>query len=107
MSLQTRRPTKLSFRVRRNFATRDWTSIGQRGLRVTSRKTGTHMSVTVPGSNPSDTQEEDSRSIGFEAPTSNTPPNASAASEKDWSEWLWLSLIALSVASAATVQLMQ
>jgi len=45
--------------------------------------------------------------VGFDAPASIPPLNASAPSEKDWSELLWLGLIILAIAAAATVQVMQ
>jgi hypothetical protein len=108
MSLQTRRPTQLSFRVRRNFKMRDWTSIGQRRARVPSRKAGDTQTIpTLAGSNSSTTHGEQSRVVGFGASGSDHPPAAAAPSDKGWSEWLWLGLIMLAIAAAATVQLMQ
>jgi hypothetical protein len=107
MSIQVRRPLKLSFRVRRNFATRDWTTIGLRGVRVSLRKAVTRTTTTLAGSNASYTQAEESRIVGFHAPASNPPRTASAPSDKDWSELLWLGLVVFSIAAAATVQVMQ
>ena len=45
--------------------------------------------------------------VGFDAPTANTSPTCAAASEKDWSAWLWIGLITLAIAGVATVQVMQ
>jgi hypothetical protein len=107
MSFPIRRAVKHSFRVRRNFATRDWTSIGLRGMRVSLRKAGTRTIATPAGSNASYTQAEESRIVGFHAPASNPPVNSGAPLEKDWSELLWLGLIVLAIAAAATVQVVQ
>jgi hypothetical protein len=63
----------------------------------------TGTAATPPGSGPSHSHE--SRIVGFDA--SNPPPTADAPSDKDWSELLWLGLIMLAVAAAATVQVMQ
>jgi hypothetical protein len=101
MSFPVRRPVKLSFRVRRNFATRDWTTIGLRGMRVTLGKARTRAKGL------SYTQREESRIVGFQAPAAHPPVNSGAPSEKDWSELLWLGLIVLAIAAAATVQVMQ
>jgi hypothetical protein len=107
MRIPVRRPVKLSSRIRRNFARRDGTSIGLRGVRVPLRKPGTPRTATFAGSNPSDTRMDESRIVGFDAPESNPPLTCRTPSEKDWSEWLWLGLILLAIAAAATVQLMQ
>jgi hypothetical protein len=107
MSFPVRRPVKLSFRVRRNFATRDWTSIGLRGVRVSLRKAGTRTTATLAGGNRSYTQAEESRIVGFHASASNPPVNSGPPSEKDWSELLWLGLIVLAIAAVATVQVVQ
>jgi hypothetical protein len=101
MSLPTR-PIELSFRVRRNFVRRDWTSIGLRGAHAPFRKAGARTTATLPGSSLSDTHREESRIVGFDAPASNPPLTAGARSEKDWSKWLWLGLIMLAIAAAAT-----
>lgn len=101
MSFPVRRPVKLSFRVRRNFATRDWTTIGLRGMRVTLGKARTRTKGL------SYTQGEESRILGFRPPASNAPVNSGAPSEKDWSELLWLGLVVLAIAAAATMQLIQ
>jgi hypothetical protein len=107
MSSPVRRPLKLSFRVRRNFATRDWTTIGLRGVHVSPRKAGMRTTATLADSNASHTQGGESRIVGFHAPVSNPPPAAAAPSDKDWSELLWLGLVVFAIAAAATVQVMQ
>ncbi len=96
------RPTKLSFRVRRNFKNRDWTSIGLRGSGAT-RKASTRKTPTHPASAP----KNEPRMVGFVAPESNPRLTAAAPSEKDWSAWLWIGLIMLAIAGVATVQVMQ
>jgi hypothetical protein len=106
MSLPTR-PIKLSFRVRRNFVSRDWTSIGLRGAHVPFRKAGSRTTATSPGAGLTYSHAEESRIVGFDAPASNPPLTSSAPSEKDWSKWLWLGLIMLAIAAAATVQAMK
>jgi hypothetical protein len=106
MSLQPRRPLNLSFRVRRNFKTRDWTSIGLRGTRASSRKAAKRPIAPLAASNPSSKHGGESRSVGFDAPDSSPPLTTGAPTEKDWSEWLWLGLVMLALAAAATVQLM-
>lgn len=102
MSFPVRRPAKISRRVTRNFSSRDWTSIGLRGKRVTrggTRKVGATLL--------SYTHTDESRIVGFHAPDSNLAVNTGAPSEKDWSDWLWLGLLMLAIAATATVQLMQ
>ena len=93
-------PAKLSFRVRRNFKNRDWTSIGLRGSRATVRKASARKTTTHPGSAPKD----EPRVVGFDAPASNPGLTAAAPSDKDWSEWLWIGLIMLAIAGVATVR---
>jgi hypothetical protein len=105
MSFPLGRPVKLSFRVRRNFATRDWTSIGLRRVRAHPSKVAT--TAAIAGSNPSYTQGEESRIVGSDARALGSPLTGPAPSEKDWSELLWLGLIMLAIAAAATVQMMQ
>jgi hypothetical protein len=106
MSLPTR-PIKLSFRIRRNLVSRDWTSIGLRGARVSFGKARARTKPGSPVSGLSYTHSEESRIVGFDAPTPNPPLPTGSPSEKDWSEWLWLGLIMLSIAATATVQVMQ
>jgi len=101
------RPVKFSFRVRRNFKNRDWTSIGLRGTHIPFRKAGTRTTAILPGSSPSYMHGDESRIVGLDAPGSNPPPATSAPSENDWSEWLWLGLIMFAIAAVATVQLMK
>lgn len=103
MSFEVRRPVKLSFRVRRNFATRDWTSIGLRGARAIFRKASTRTTAILPAS----ALSHKSRMVGFDTPDSNPPLACRAPSEKDWTEWLWLGLILLAIAAAAIVRMMQ
>jgi hypothetical protein len=97
------RPSKLSFRIRRNFVSRDWTSIGLRGVRATFRRANNRKTATLPGS----VRSNESRIVGFDAQASNPPLTSGAPSAKDWSEWLWLGLIMLASAATATVQVMQ
>jgi len=106
MSLPAR-PSKLSFRVRRNFKSRDWTSIGLRGTHIPFRKTATRATATLPGSSPSHTHGEGSRIVGFDTPASNSPLSTNSPSEQDWSEWLWLGLILFAIIAVAAVQVMQ
>jgi hypothetical protein len=105
MSLPTR-PIKLSFRVRRNFVSRDWTSIGLRGAHVSS-KARTRTKLESPGNGPSHTHMEESRIVGFSAPDSHPPLSTNASSEHAWTELLWLGLIMFAIAAAASVQVMQ
>jgi hypothetical protein len=105
MSLPAR-PIKLSFRVRRNFKSRDWTSIGLREAHVTFSKPATRTRLESPGSGLRHSHGQESRIVGFDAEVSN-PPLTIAPSEKDWSEWLWLGLIMLAITAVATVQVMQ
>jgi hypothetical protein len=107
MSIQNRRPLKLPFRVRRNFAIRDWTSIGMRRTRVSSLKGEPRTTAQLAGRNSNSSQGEESRIVGFDAPGSCPPPNADPPSDENWSEWLWLGLIMLAIAAAAIVHVMQ
>jgi hypothetical protein len=75
--------------------------------RSIKRLSSTRTTVTRPGRGASQRHVEESRMVGFDAPASIPPLNASAPSEKDWSELLWLGLIILAIAAAATVQVMQ
>jgi hypothetical protein len=97
------RPTSFSFRVRRNFKSRDWTSIGLRGARAPVRTASIPKTAALQGI----ANKDESRMVGFDAQTSNPPPTFAAPSEKDWSEWLWIGLIAFAIAAVAAVQVMQ
>lgn len=103
MSFPVRRPAKISRRVTRNFVSRDWTSIGLRGMRVTRPGTRTKAGPTRLSYRHTD----ESRIVGFDTPASNPPLATSAVSEKDWSELLWLGLILLAIAAVAAVQVIQ
>jgi hypothetical protein len=72
------RPSKLSFRIRRNFVSRDWTSIGFRGAHATFRKASTRMKLGTSGSSRSYTHSEEPRVGGFVAPASDPSLNCSA-----------------------------
>jgi hypothetical protein len=107
MSLPDRRPAKISSRNTRNFARRDWTSIGLRGARVSFSKARTRTKPGSSGNGLSHRQMEESRMVGFDAPESNPPLATGAPPEKDWCELLWLGLIMLAIAAAATAQVMR
>jgi len=99
-------PNKLSFRIRRNFVSRDWTSIGLRGARVASRDTRARTNPGSPGSGPSYAHIEESRVVGFAAPTSN-PSLDFTAPRKDWRGLLWIALIIFAIAAAAAIHVIQ
>jgi hypothetical protein len=101
MSLPTR-PIKLSFRVRRNFARRDWTSIGLRGAHVNSSKVRTRTNREAPGSGLSHAHGERTRSIGLREPAPDPSLESSTLPDRDWRELLWLALIVLAIAAAAS-----
>jgi uncharacterized protein DUF4236 len=107
MSFPVRRSIKNPTGTRRNFSRRDWTSIGLRGARVTRGKTSTRTKIGLPGSSLSDAYMVESRIVGFDAPYSDPQLTTRTPSEKGWSELLWLGLILLAIAAAATVQMMQ
>jgi hypothetical protein len=100
MSLPAR-PIKLSFRIRRNFVSRDWTSIGLRGARVPFRKASTRMTATLPGS----ALSYESRVVGFTAPASNLSLDSNASPRRDWRGLLWTALIVFAIAAAAAIRL--
>ena len=70
-------------------------------------KAGARTSATLPASGVSHGHSEESRIVGFDAPASSRPLTTIAPSDKDWSELLWLGLIMLAIACAATAQVMQ
>lgn len=106
MSFPVRRPIKLSFRIRRNFISRDWTSIGLRAARATSGYARARSKRGVHGTGPSYAHVEESRVVGFAVPGSNPPPNSSAP-RRDWRGLLWTALIAIAIAAAAVIHIMQ
>jgi hypothetical protein len=105
MSLPAR-PIKLSFRIRRNFVSRDWTSIGLRGARATFRKAGTRSKLGSSGSDPNYMHTDESRIVGFAAPAANPLPNSSAP-RRDWRGLLWTALIVIAIAAAVAFRVMQ
>jgi hypothetical protein len=106
MSLPVHRSIKNPTWTRRNFARRDWTSIGLRGAHV-SRKTRARTKLESAGSGLCHTHMEELRTVGFNAPASHPPLTTSAPSEKDWRELFWLGLIMFSIAAAAALQAMK
>jgi hypothetical protein len=96
MSFPVRRPDKPSFRIRRNFKSRDWTSIGLRGARA-ARKASNRQTAALPGC----ALKDDSRVVGFDAPASKPSPTSAALSEKDRRGLLWTALIIIAIAAAA------
>jgi hypothetical protein len=105
MSSPVRRPAEISLRIRRNFAKRDWTSIGLRGLRVTG-KASTRTKLKSAGSGLSYVHSEKSRSIGIREPAPDHSLNLMAPPEKDWRGLFWIVLILLAIA-AAVAQVMK
>jgi hypothetical protein len=95
-------PIKLSFRIRRNFVSRDWTSIGLRGARVTFGKARACTKLGSPGSGLSYTHTDEARVVGFVAPASNPSLDSSASPRRDWRGLLWIALIVVAIAAAAT-----
>ena len=89
--------------TRRNFARRDWTSLGLRRARVSFDKARARTKPESPASTLSYTHSEESRSIGFREPAADPPPNSSARS-RDWRELLWIGLIMFAIAVAAAMQ---
>jgi hypothetical protein len=106
MSLPAR-PIKLSFRIRRNFVSRDWTSIGLRGAHATFRKTSTRTKLGSSGGGPTHAHVEESRIVGFAAPASNPSLDSNASPRRDWRGLLWTALIAFAIAAAAAIHVMQ
>jgi hypothetical protein len=105
MSLPAR-PIKPSFRIRRNFISRDWTSIGLRGARATFRKTSTRSNLGS-SDGPSYAHMEESRVVGFAAPASNHSLEFNASPRRDWRGLLWIALIIFAIAAAAAIHVMQ
>ena len=101
------RPIKLSFRIRRNFVSRDWTSIGLRGARATFRKASTRTKPGSSGSALSYMHTDESRVVGFAAPAANPSLDANASPRRDWRGLLWTALIVIAIAAAATIRLMK
>jgi hypothetical protein len=107
MNSPVSRPVKVSFRIRRNFVSRDWTSIGLRGARATVRKAGTRAKLRSPGSGLSCTHTDESRVVGFAAPAPEPCLDSSTASDKHWRELVWIALIMFAIAAAAAIRIMQ
>jgi len=101
MSSSVRRPVKISLRIRRNFARRDWTCIGLRGANVAARKAATRTKLEAPSSGLSYAHQEKSRSIGFREPAPDRSLVSSGRPKKDWRGWLWIGLIVSAIAAAA------
>jgi hypothetical protein len=101
MSLKVRRPVQLSFRVRRNFATRDWTSIGLRGARVSLREVGRVVKRGSAGSGQSPAHSDESRIIGFRKTAAKPDLDSSALPARDRRGFFWITFVALSIAAAA------
>jgi hypothetical protein len=100
------RPIKVSFRIRRNFVSRDWTSIGLRGARATSSYARVRTKLGYPGTGTSDAPIEELRVVGFAAPAPN-PSLDSSAPRKDWRGLLWTALIVIAIVAAAAIHVMQ
>jgi hypothetical protein len=101
MSLPVRRSIKNPTGIRRNFVSRDWTSIGLRGARVTLGKARTRTKLGSPDSELSYAHREDSRSIGLREPARHTTPNSGGSPRSDWRGLLWIALILFAIAAAA------
>jgi hypothetical protein len=100
------RPSQLSFRVRRNFKSRDWTSIGLRAAR-TFRRASTRPKLGSSGSGPSHMHTDESRVVGFAAPASNPSVDSNASPRRDWRGLIWTALIVIAIAAAAAIRVMQ
>ena len=103
MSFPVRRSIKNPTGTRRNFARRDWTSIGLRAARLSFGKARTRANLGSPGSDLTYAHREDSRSIGLREPAPDLPLDSSAPS-RDWRELLWIGLIMFAIAVAAVSQ---
>jgi len=101
MSFSVRRSIKNPTGTRRNFARRDWTSIGLRGARVSFGKARACTKLGAPGSGLSHTHMDESRVVGFVAPASNPSLDSNASAARDWRGLLWIALIAFAIAAAA------
>ena len=103
MSIPVRRSIKNPTGTRRNFARRDWTSIGLRGARVSLGLARAHTKPGVHDSGLSYTHTEESRSIGLREPAPDPAP-ISGAPPRNWRELLWIGLITFAIAVAAVMQ---
>jgi len=103
MSFPVRRSIKNPTGTRRNFARRDWTSIGLRGARATIRKASTRKTSTLPGK----ALSHESRVVGFAAPAANPSLDSNASPRRDWRGLLWTALIVIAIAAAVAIHLMQ
>jgi hypothetical protein len=101
MSLPVRRSIKNPTGTRRNFARRDWTSIGLRAARVSFGKARTRPNLGSPGSDLTYAHREDSRSIGLREPAPDTARNSGGSPRRDSRGLLWIALIVLAIAAAA------
>ena len=70
-------------------------------------KAGARTTAALRASDVSHGHTDESRIVGFDAPASNRPLTTVAPSDQDWSELLWLGLVMLAIACAATEQVMQ
>jgi hypothetical protein len=106
MSFPVRRSTKNPTGTRRNFARRDWTSIGLRGARVSVGLARARTKPGATGSGLSYTHADESRVVSFAAPAPEPSPDSSARPRK-WRELLWIGLIMSALAVAAAIHVMQ
>jgi Protein of unknown function (DUF4236) len=107
MSFSVRRSIKNPTGTRRNFARRDWTSIGLRGARVTFGKARARTKPGSPGSGLSYTHTDESRIVGFVAPASDPSLESNASPRRDWRGLFWIALIIFAIAAAAAIHVMQ
>jgi hypothetical protein len=107
MSFPVRRSIKNPTGTRRNFARRDWTSIGLRGASVSFGKARARTKLGSPGSSLSYTHREESRSIGLREPAPDSQVDSGASPCRDWRGLLWIALIIFAIAAAAAIHLMQ
>src|ERR1700674_1604207 len=101
MSFSVRRSIKNPTRTRRNFARRDWTTIGLRGARVSFGKARARTNLGSPGGGLSYTHMDESRVVGFVAPASNPSLDSGASPGTDWRGLIWICLIVFAIAAAA------
>ena len=104
MSFSVRRSIKNPTGTRRNFARRDWTSIGLRGARVSFGKARARTNLGSPGGGLSYTHMDESRVVGFVAPASNPSLDSGASPGTDWRGLIWIGLIVFAIAAAAPAQ---
>jgi hypothetical protein len=107
MSFPVRRSIKSPTGTRRNFARRDWTSIGLRAARVTFDKARARPKSGSPGSGLSYTHTDESRVVGFAAPAPKPSLDSGASPSRDWRGLLWIALIIFAIAAAAAIHVMQ